>query len=59
MIPVRFLEKCPPYNAGDVAGFEPTEAARLIDRGVAERYQVEKPTKKPAPKRRRGAKKES
>lgn len=32
---VRFLRACPPYNAGEVAGFGDAEAARLVARGTA------------------------
>jgi len=32
---VAFRRACPPYNAGEVAGFEDAEAARLVARGTA------------------------
>lgn len=32
---VRFTQPCVPYNAGEVAGFDPAEAAALVDRSVA------------------------
>jgi hypothetical protein len=44
MVRVRFLEKCSPYNAGEVAGFRFAEAERLVRNGVAQ-YE-EQPTAK-------------
>lgn len=32
---VRFLTGNPPYNAGEVAGFAPAEAERLVSAGTA------------------------
>jgi hypothetical protein len=34
-IVVEFKQKCPPYNPGEVAGFDPDVAQSLIERGVA------------------------
>ena len=35
MTRVQFLKPVPPYNPGEVAGFEEAHAARLIAQGVA------------------------
>ncbi|MDI6872095.1 MAG: hypothetical protein QME79_12280 [Bacillota bacterium] len=41
MIPVRFKVGQAPYNAGEIAGFPPEVAERLISAGVAEAYVAE------------------
>lgn len=38
MVPVKFLVKNPPYMAGEVAGFIDSEAAKLVEAGVATYY---------------------
>ncbi len=40
MIPVRFKVGQAPYNAGEIAGFPPAVAERLIQAGVAEPYEA-------------------
>jgi hypothetical protein len=42
---VRFLNKSAPYNAGEVAGFAPEEAQKLVDGGLAI-FEPDPPTKK-------------
>jgi len=32
---VEFIKSCPPYNPGETAGFDDTEAERLVSRGTA------------------------
>lgn len=34
----RFTKSTKPYNAGEIAGFAPAEAADFVARGVAEPY---------------------
>lgn len=36
---VRFRKTAPPYLSGEVAAFSPDQAADLVARGVAERYE--------------------
>lgn len=35
MVALRFLRRQAPYNAGEIAGFAPEMAARLVKGGVA------------------------
>lgn len=42
MMTVRFKTSYSPYNAGEVAGFPPEIARRLIQSGVAEEVMPEK-----------------
>lgn len=51
IVVVKLLASNPPYNAGEVAGFEPEYAEALIGMGKAERYTPEEGEKQPATKR--------
>jgi hypothetical protein len=41
-VPIKFLQKCSPYNAGEVAGFPPAMAKRYVDAGIADYHNPEK-----------------
>ena len=50
LVPVRFIMKNAPYNVGEIAGFPPAVAQRLIDRKRAVPYvppEEEKPVVPP------------
>lgn len=68
LVPVRFIRKNAPYNVGEIAGFTPEIAKRLIDRKRAVPYvppEEEKPvvpppaTSEPKPKPKAKAKKKT
>ena len=61
MVSVKFLKPCPPYNAGEVAGFNDDHANRFIELGSAELVVKESPkveakTEPSAPKTKAPAK---
>lgn len=38
---VKFIAGMPPYNIGEIAGFEDTKADELVNKGIAEYFTVE------------------
>lgn len=39
---VVFKQKCPPYNPGEIAGFDPEIAQDFVTRGIADPYDAKK-----------------
>lgn len=48
IVVVKFVEREPPYNAGETAGFSPETAARLVAKGTAQYASDEEAAKAPA-----------